>query len=142
MAHLKTQATDASVDHLIASLTPEARRADAERLDRIFHDVTGYRPRVWGDAIIGYGRYSYTYASGRSGTYLATGFAPRKSAMSLYIMPGYAEFGDLLDRLGPHSRGKACLYIKRLDRIDEVALSELIRCGLADLSSRWEVTPG
>lgn len=116
---------------------PPPRDAEGARLDALFRGATGYAPEMWGDSIVGYGRYDYTYASGRSGTWLATGFAPRKAALSIYIMPGYAEFGPILDRLGPHRTGKSCLYVTRLARIDLQVLAELIQAGLDDLARRW-----
>jgi hypothetical protein len=70
---------------------------------------------------------------------MATGFSPRKAALSIYIMPGYADYGAILDRLGPHKMGKSCLYITRLDAVDHDVLAELIRTGLTDLSKRWPV---
>jgi Domain of unknown function (DU1801) len=117
------------------------RREEADRLLTIFAEVTGYPPWLWGGSIVGFGRYAYRYDSGHSGESLATGFAPRKAELSVYILPGYADFGDILARLGPHRVGKACLYLKRLDRVDEGALRELIRAGLDDLAMRWRVLP-
>ncbi len=117
------------------------RREEADRLLTIFAEVTGYPPRLWGGSMVGFGRYAYRYDSGHSGESLATGFAPRKAELSVYILPGYADFGDILARLGPHRVGKACLYLKRLDRVDEGALRELIRAGLDDLAMRWRVLP-
>ncbi|MGH1329560.1 MAG: DUF1801 domain-containing protein [Paracoccaceae bacterium] len=116
------------------------RRADAIRLNEIMQSASGFKPKLWGK-IIGYGRYDYTYASGRSGTSLATGFSPQKSKLSLYIMPGYADFAPLLARLGKHKTGKACLYINKLADIDETVLEELIKAGLQDLATRWPITP-
>ena len=91
--------------------------------------------------MLGYGIYDYTYASGRSGQFLATGFSPRKSKLSIYIMPGYADFGHILNRIGKHTVGKSCLYLNRLDDADEAVLAELIRAGLGDLAKRWPVHP-
>lgn len=91
--------------------------------------------------MVGYGRYDYRYESGREGSFLATGFSPRKAKLSVYILPGYADFGDILSRLGKHARGKSCLYINRLDDVDEDVLAELIQAGLADLGRRWAVHP-
>ena len=125
-----------------APLTQGARKADEARaLDALFRRVTGFQPRMWGPTIVGYGRYHYTYASGREGDYLATGFSPRKAAPSIYIMPGYADFGGILDRLGKHKTGKSCLYVRRLSDIDESVLAELIAAGLADLAGYWDVHP-
>ncbi len=91
--------------------------------------------------MIGYGAYDYIYDSGHSGSALATGFSPRKAEFSIYIMPGYQDYGAILARLGKHRTGKACLYLKRLSDIDTGALEDLVRSGLRDLSSRWPVRP-
>ena len=129
------------VAEFLAAVEPETRRAEAARLDAVFREVTGFAPQMWSGSIVGYGSYDYTYESGRTGTSLATGFAPRKAEIVLYIMPGYADFAPILDRLGPHRTGKSCLYLKRLDRVDETALRDLIAAGLADLETRWPITP-
>lgn len=97
---------------------------------------------MWGPTIIGYGQYHYTYDSGRSGDFLATGFSPRKANLSLYIMPGYADFQPVLDRLGKYKTGKACLYINKLADVDMAVVEEIIRAGLDDLRQRWPVSPG
>ncbi len=136
----KTQATNQSPADFIAAVEPERRREEARQLDTLFQRVTGYRPVMWGASMIGYGRYAYRYASGRSGEFLATGFAPRKAELSIYILPGYQDFGDLLAQLGPHRKGKSCLYIRRLEAIDLEVLAALIRAGLDDLATRWTVT--
>ncbi|UWQ20381.1 DUF1801 domain-containing protein [Jannaschia sp. W003] len=134
----KTQPTDADVAAFLAA-QPGRRAAEGAELDALFREATGFRPRMWGDAIVGYGAYDYRYASGREGTWLATGFSPRKAAISIYVMPGYADFGPILDRLGPHRKGVSCLYVTRLDRIDVAVLGELIRAGLRDLATHWPV---
>jgi hypothetical protein len=128
------------IDEFLDSVSPE-RRAEARRLVAIFSAATGYAPRVFSPGMVGFGQYSYTYASGHSGTSLATGFAPRKADLSIYIMPGYQDFSAILQRLGKHKMGKACLYLRRLSDADEGVLTELIRAGLADLKTRWPVTP-
>lgn len=96
---------------------------------------------MWGPSIIGYGQYHYVYDSGRQGDFLATGFSPRKARHSIYIMPGYADFGDILARLGKHKMGKSCLYVNKLADIDLDVLAELIRAGLADLDKKWPIQP-
>ena len=133
--------TGASVPRFLDAVTPPARAADAQKLDRLFSRVTGFAPRMWGDSIVGYGQYHYRYASGREGDFLATGFAPRKSALSIYIMPGYADYSEMLTRLGKHKTGRACLYVTRLAHIDLDVLAELIRAGLDDLAAHWPVQP-
>lgn len=141
MAENKTQATNASVAAYLAQVLPDRRRKDAVVLDTLFQKVTGWQPRMWGTSIIGYGQYQYHYDSGRSGDFLATGFAPRKANMVLYIMPGYADFSDILSRIGPHKLGKSCLYLGALDRVNLDAVQELIQAGLHDLGAKWPVQP-
>lgn len=141
MSENKTKPTVDSVDDYIQSIEHPTRRADAIRLDEIFREVTGFEPQMWGPTMVGYGRYDYTYDSGHSGSSLATGFAPRKANQVVYILPGYTDFGDILDRLGKWKKGKSCLYINKLADIDEAVLAELIRAGLDDLATRWPVHP-
>ena len=141
MSGNKTVATNEDVQDFLRQVEPERRRADGLRLNEIFQQVTGYAPRMWGPSIVGYGEYHYTYDSGREGDFLATGFSPRKANLSIYIMPGYADFGPILDRLGKHKMGKSCLYINKLADVDEDVLAELIRAGLADLDAKWPVKP-
>ncbi|MCK8464197.1 DUF1801 domain-containing protein [Aliiroseovarius sp. S1339] len=135
----KTQATTQDVARFIETVDPMAKREDARVLDQVFRDVTGFQPAMWGPTIIGYGRYHYRYDSGREGDFLATGFSPRKARHSIYIMPGYADFGDILARLGKHKMGKSCLYVNKLADIDLGVLAELIRAGLRDLDQKWPV---
>jgi hypothetical protein len=141
MTQNKTQATNSSVDDFLDQVVPPRRRDQGRQLRALFDQVTGWTPRLWGPSIIGYGRYDYTYDSGRSGSFLATGFSPRKAALSIYIMPGDQDYGAILDRLGPHKMGKSCLYITRLDACDMQGLGELIQQGLDDLGRKWPVLP-
>lgn len=141
MAANKTLPTEDAVSDFLAGVEPRRRAEDGMRLNQLFREITGYEPRLWGPSIIGYGRYHYVYASGREGDFLATGFSPRKAALSIYIMPGYTDFGAILDRLGKHRLGKSCLYVNKLADIDLVVLAELIRAGLADLETHWPVLP-
>lgn len=117
-----------------------ARRFEAEALARLFREASGFEPALWGK-IIGFGRYAYTYGSGRSGESFATGFAMRARDIALHIMPGYSDFPEIAERLGPHKRGKACWYVRRLADVDEQALVALVRAGLADLERHWPVLP-
>jgi hypothetical protein len=137
----KTIPTALSVHDFIAGVEPPVRREEALRLDALFREVTGFQPVLWGASIVGYGRYHYRYATGREGDFLATGFSPRKAALTIYIMPGYTDFGSILKDLGKHRIGKSCLYIKELADIDEAVLKRLIRSGLDDLATHWPVEP-
>lgn len=141
MSANKTRITDQDPADFIAGVTPAARRRDGAELLRFFTGVTGFRPRMWGASIVGYGRYHYCYASGREGEFLATGFSPRKSALSVYIMPGYQDYAEILNRLGKHKTGKSCLYINTLADVDMAVLAELVRAGLRDLGRIWPVYP-
>lgn len=129
------------VEHLIAAVPSAGRRADARALVPLFRDWTGFAPRIWPQGVVGFGAYDYSYASGRSGTWFATGFAPRRAHMVVHVLPGYTEFPDITARLGPHRRGRGCYYLVRLSRIDIEALGALVRAGLADLARHWPVRP-
>lgn len=141
MAHQqKTQGAPFDRTAWEAGLEP-AFQAEGAALLVLFSRVTGWEPRLWGGSMVGFGRYAYRYATGHSGESLATGFAARKAEWSIYILPGCADHGAILARLGPHRMGKSCLYLRRLDRVDMAALEELIRASLADLARRWPVYP-
>lgn len=141
MSANKTQATPTDPSDFLAGVEPARRREDGVRLLDFFREVTGFAPRMWGPSIIGYGRYHYVYKTGREGDFLATGFSPRKANLSIYVMPGYQDYGDILARLGKHKLGRSCLYVTRLEHIDMDVLAELIRAGLRDLDRIWTVHP-
>lgn len=122
-----TVPTDASVDDFLAAVPDDRRRADAERLCALLREVTGEPPVMWGPSIVGFGAYHYTYGSGRTGDWPLVGFSPRKQQLVVYLVGGYEErYPSVLARLGPHKTGKGCLYLKRLDNVDESALRELV----------------
>ncbi|MEM6385692.1 MAG: DUF1801 domain-containing protein [Pseudomonadota bacterium] len=117
----------------------EDRRAEAERLDAVFRDITGWAPRLWGK-MIGYGLYRYhRKGDPREYEFFATGFNFRTRDIALHILPGYQEYAEIAARLGPHKRGKSCWYIKSLDAVDDAALCDLIKAGLADLSKTAKI---
>lgn len=137
----KTQASDADVMAFLEAVEQPTRRADALALDAVFRRVSGFKPRLWGPSLVGYGRYDYIYDSGREGSFLATGFSPRKANLSIYIMPGYADYSEMLERLGKHKKAVSCLYVNKLADIDMAVLEEIVRAGLRDLGSKWAVMP-
>ena len=141
MAENKTKPEDLDPRAYLASVEPARRREDGLVLLDLFQRVSTFEPVMWGATMIGYGRYHYRYASGREGDALATGFAPRKANLSIYIMPGYQDYSAILDRLGKHKMGKSCLYVSKLADIDLQVLEELIRSGLHDLNKIWPVQP-
>jgi hypothetical protein len=129
-AELKTKPTEVTVERFIAGLPDERRREEAKALDAIYRSVTGLEPKMWGPSIVGYGSYDYRYDSGRTGTMCKGGFSPRKAALTLYLASSYGNRQDAADglfaRLGKYSTGKACLYVKRLDRVDLDVLEQLV----------------
>ncbi|NSX55782.1 DUF1801 domain-containing protein [Parasulfitobacter algicola] len=132
---------EANVADVLASVEHPTRQADGYTLDALFRKITGWQPKIWQGSILGYGQYRYQYESGRQGDFLATGFSPRNANLSIYIMPGYTDFPDLMMHLGKHKRGKACLYINKLADVDLDVLEQLIKAGIVDLGARWTVTP-
>jgi Domain of unknown function (DU1801) len=106
-------------------VTPEKRRRDAEKLLELMARVTGEPPQLWGN-IIGFGQYHYKYQSGREGDVAAVSFAPRKAATTIYLVDGVGRYEQQLQRLGPHTTGVGCLYVKDLDKIDLSVLENII----------------
>ena len=137
MAALKTQENDASVLDYLATVEPERRRRESAALLEMMRRVTGCEPRMWGSSIVGFDRYAYKYDSGREGEWFVTGFAPRKQAMTVYVMLGFGHHDDLMARLGKHKTGRSCLYINKLDDVDEAVLEELVRLGYRDMKARY-----
>jgi hypothetical protein len=136
MAELKTKPTDESVEGFLAGIEPERRRLEGLRLRDMMHEVTGEEPVMWGPTMVGFGLMHYTYATGREGDWLKVGFSPRKAALSLYGLKGGPEAADLLSQLGPHTAGAGCVYVKKLDDVDEGVLRKLI--ALAAVRDNYE----
>ena len=126
MAELKTTENKKSVASFLSAIEDVQKRADCKAIAKMMRDATGKRAKMWGTAIVGFDKYDYKYESGRSGTFMVTGFSPRAQNISVYIMPGFSKFGTLMKKLGKHKTGKSCLYIKRLADVDEKILSRLI----------------
>jgi len=139
MAELKTKETDASVGEFLGGVENERRRTDALVVKEIMERVTGWEPKMWGPSIVGFGSYHYKYDSGREGDFLVTGFSPRKQALTVYIMPGFSGFEALMKRLGKHKTGRSCLYINKLDDVDQDVLEELIRGGVEFMRKKYGV---
>ena len=122
-----TRPTDASVAGFLAGVPDERRREDAGRLCAIMQEITGEPPAMWGTSIVGFGTYHYRYASGHEGDAPLAGFSPRRQQLVIYLASEFERrYQPVLARLGPHRAGKGCLYLKRLDDVDEAALRELI----------------
>ena len=127
----KTRVTDGDVGAFLAAIEDPARRADAEVLCGLMTDETGEPPRMWGTGIVGFGTYSMRYADGHTADWLAVGFSPRKANLVLYLMDGTEAHEEALARLGPHRTGRSCLYLTRLERVDEGVLRGLVRAAYA-----------
>jgi len=136
---LKTKVTDKSVQDFLATVEDEDRRRDCYKVLELLRDVTGAEPKMWGDSIVGFGSYTYKYASGREGEWLVAGFSPRKKDLTVYILPGLLdETEEILGRLGKHKHSKSCIYLKKLDDVDSEVLKELVVDGIVKLRE----TPG
>jgi hypothetical protein len=135
MADNKTKPTKLSVAAFIDALTDQTRRADAKALIKLMQRAAGEKPTMWGPSIIGFGSYHYKYDSGREGDMPLVAFSPRKAATVLYNATGISGSEALLAKLGKHTSGKGCLYIKKLADVDQEVLEALIvksvaaRCG-------------
>jgi hypothetical protein len=138
VAENKTQPTKASVTAYINAIEDTERRADARKVAAMMRKATGKRARMWGPAIVGYGTYHYKYESGREGDFMITGFASRKQALTVYIMPGFEKFDGLMRKLGKFKTGKSCLYIKRLSDVDEKVLERLINESVQYMRKHYE----
>jgi hypothetical protein len=123
----KTRPTDADVEAFLAGVPDEARRADTRTVVALMARVTGQPPRMWGSSIVGFGTRHYRYPTGREGDIAVVAVAPRKAATTLYLWNGFDGYADLLGRLGPHTQGKGCLYLKRVADVDAVVLAELVQ---------------
>lgn len=118
----------ASPDEFIAGVSDDRRRRDGQLLLDLMGRATGEQPAMWGSSIVGFGSYHYVYESGREGDTMVVGFSPRKAATVVYLMDGFEERTELLEQLGPHKVGKACLYLKQVDgAVDLAVLEELVR---------------
>lgn len=137
MAKNKTVATDGDVTAFLDAHPHEGRREDAWALLALMEEVTGEPAVMWGPGIIGFGSYHYRYDSGREGDFLRIGFAPRKTNLALYLMPGVEAFPELLAQLGPYKNGKSCLYITRLGRVDADVLRSLVKAAWDVMAERY-----
>jgi len=136
MAENKTKETQASVAAFIDALPDPTRRADAKALVQLMQSATGEKPKMWGPSIIGFGSCHYVYESGREGDMPLVGFSPRKAATVLYSM-GFEGSEAHLARLGKHTTGKGCLYIKKLADVDMKVLERLVAESVASRRAKY-----
>ena len=137
MAEPQTKVNDADINEFLDSVENDKRRADTKIVVEIMERVTGHPATMWGTSIIGFDTYTYKYESGKTGDWMITGVSPRKSSLSVYIMPGFESYGDLLGKLGKHKTGRSCLYINKLDDVDLGILEELIAKSVKDMREKY-----
>ena len=136
MARNKTTFTGASVEEYLASRASDRQRDDCTVLMAMLQRLTGEAPRMWGPSIVGYGLYRYTYDSGHSGEAPVVGFAIRGRDIVVYLSADDDAQRALLARLGRHSMGKSCLYVRRLADLDLTVLEQLVVNSLAHIERR------
>lgn len=137
MAGNKTVAHDGDIDAFLERVGHEKRVADTRVVMEMMGRITGLEPSMWGPSMIGYGAYHYKYASGREGEFFRTGVSPRKTALTVYIMPGFEPYDDLLSRLGKYKTGRSCLYINKLEDVDLTVLEEVIARSVKDMARMY-----
>lgn len=137
MSENKTKPTKLSVKEFIDAVEDTAKRKDCFEILQIMKDITNQEPVMWGDSMVGFGSYHYKYESGREGDFFLTGFSPRKTALTIYIMSGFKPFENKLMNLGKYKTGSSCLYIKKLKDIDLDILKEMIRYSVDYISRRY-----
>jgi len=133
----KTKETKANVEKFIDAVPDEQKRDDCRAVVQLMQKVTKAEPKMWGTSIVGFGNYHYKYASGHEGNSCLTGFSPRKQNLTLYIMPGFEQYEDLMSKLGKYKMGKMCIYIKNLSDIDITVLEKLIRNSVKHMKEKY-----
>jgi Domain of unknown function (DU1801) len=136
MAELKTKPTAISIEDFLLSKVDPTRHDDCREIVAMMQKATGEQPVMWGSSIVGFGRYQYKYESGREGEWMVVGFSPRKTDLTIYIMPGFDRYEKLLAKLGKHKTGKSCLYVKRLADIDTKVLKAIIEDSVKAMESK------
>ncbi len=137
----QNQTYQIGVSAFIDAITDQSRRADAKALVKLMQKAAGEKPKMWGPSIIGFGSHHYVYDSGREGDMPLIAFSPRKAATVLY---GLGESEALLPKLGKHTRGKGCVYIKKLADVDQKVLETMAAKAVAGraISGHWRSEGG
>lgn len=125
-AELKTKPTQEVVETFLKKIPDEGKKADCFSMMKMMEQITKEKAKMWGPGIVGFGNYHYKYESGREGDFFITGFSPRAQNLTLYIMAGFAKYDELMQKLGKYKTGKSCLYIKKLEDVDQKILKSLI----------------
>jgi hypothetical protein len=128
MTELKTKASSTNVKEFLNSIPDENKKKDGFALLKILEEITGEKAKMWGTSIVGFGQYHYkSQKSSQEGDWMLTGFSPRKSSLTLYIISGFEGTEELLAKLGKHKTSVGCLYINKLSDVDEEVLKEIIK---------------
>ncbi|HEU4930462.1 MAG TPA: DUF1801 domain-containing protein [Pyrinomonadaceae bacterium] len=135
MGEAKTKPTNESVKDFLNRIPEAERREDCFTVLKMMEEITGDKPKMWGPSIVGFGSYRYKYASGHEGDWPIAAFSPRKKDLTLYLMMGFEKHTEMMEKLGKHSTGKSCLYIKRLSDIHLPTLKKLIKTSVKDLKA-------
>ena len=138
MSEMKTTPGDGSVQAYLESVENAGRREDALVMLELMNKLTGARPVLWGESIVGYGTYEYVRADGSQQKFFVTGFAPRKANLTVYVMPGFKAYEKQLERLGKHKKSVSCLYLPRLKNVDLDALSEIIVDSIETMKNSYD----
>ena len=141
MAENKTRPTQARVSDFLQTVDNPKRRADAKKVLAMMRRATGKRATMWGSSMIGFGKYQYKYESGREGEFMLTGLSPRKQNLVVYIMPGFEPFAAQMKKLGKYKTGRSCLYINKLEDVDEKVLEKLVTDSVKLMRKRYNVKP-
>ena len=133
----KTVETSNSVEEFLGSITDDQKQKDARKMVSMMQKMSGVNPKMWGSSIVGFGNYHYKYDSGREGDFMKIGFSSRAQNLTLYIMPGFDRYDDLMQQLGKYKTGKSCLYIKKLEDVDWDILEELVRLSYQYMTDKY-----
>ncbi len=133
MAELKTKVNSKSVTGFLRGVKDKQRRDDCLTVLKLMKQATKAEPRMWGTSIVGFGTHRYkSPATGREGDWFPIGFSPRAQNLTLYFVSGFGLYADLMAKLGKHSTGMGCLYVKKLDDISIPVLKQLMKKSIAD----------
>ena len=137
MAELKTKPSKASVEKFLKGVTDPKKREDSFTILEMMKKITKDEPKMWGPSIVGFGKYHYKYDSGREGDMCIAGFSPRKQNLTIYLMPGFGKYDELMRKLGKYKTGVSCLYIKKLEDVDMKILKELISSSFKYMKEKY-----
>jgi len=138
MPENKTKITNINPEDILDAIEDDQKRQECFQILKLMKKITREKPKIWGDSLIGFGKYHYKYESGREGDFFLTGFSPRKQNISVYIMAGFDNFPEIMKNLGKYKTSVSCLYIKKLEDIEFKLLGELIEKSVEVMKKRYE----